>query len=115
MRSVLEATLPQYSVVFANNTSKIHRHAIEWCMTIPIQHHICYFRRFPASQFNDNLGGVDLKCTQWVQFRSTQPKLYFPKIMEFSHYNEYGVIPRINLLCVFCFLFFIFIFNALTM
>jgi hypothetical protein len=27
----------------------------------------------------------------WVQFRSIQPKLYFPKIMKFSHYNEYGV------------------------
>jgi hypothetical protein len=56
-----------------------------------MEHHIRYFERFPVSQFNDNLGGVDVKCTQWVQFRSTQPKLYFPKIMEFSHYNEYGV------------------------
>jgi hypothetical protein len=55
------------------------------------EHHIRHFGRFPVSQFNDSLGGVDLKCTQWVQFRSTQPKLYFPKIMEFSHYNEYGV------------------------
>jgi hypothetical protein len=55
-----------------------------------MQHHIRYFGRFPVSQFNDSLGGVDLKCTQWVQFRSTQPKLYFPKIMEISHYNEYG-------------------------
>ena len=26
-----------------------------------------------------------------MQFRSTRPKLYFLKIMEFSHYNEYGV------------------------
>ena len=50
-----------------------------------LEHHIRYFGRFPVSQFNDSLGGVDLKCTQWVQFRSTQPKLYFPKIMEFSH------------------------------
>ena len=58
-----------------------------------VQHHIRYFGRFPVSQFNESLGGVDLKCTQWVQFRSTQPKLYFPKIMEFSHYNEYGVVP----------------------
>ena len=62
------------------------------CLALPIEHHICYFGRFPVSQFNDSLGGVDLKCTQWVHFRSTQPKLYFPKIMEFSHYNEYGVI-----------------------
>jgi hypothetical protein len=58
-----------------------------------MQYHIRYFGRFPVSQFNDSLGGVDLKCTQWVQFRWTQPKLYFPKIMEFSHYNEYGVMP----------------------
>ena len=57
-----------------------------------VEHHIRYFGRFPVSQFNDSLGGVNLKCTQWVQFRSTQPKLYFPKIMEFSHYNEYGVV-----------------------
>ena len=55
------------------------------------EHHIRYFGRFPVSQFDDSLGGVDLKCTQWVYFRSTQPKLYFPKIMEFSHYFEYGV------------------------
>ena len=27
-----------------------------------------------------------------VHLRSTQPKLYFPKIMKFSHYNEYGVL-----------------------
>ena len=26
-----------------------------------------------------------------VQIRSTRPDLYFLKIMEFSHYNEYGV------------------------
>ena len=26
-----------------------------------------------------------------VQISSTQPDLYFLKIMEFSHYNEYGV------------------------
>ena len=58
------------------------------------KHHIRYFGRFPVSQFNDSLGGVDLKCTQWVQFRSTQPKLYFPKIMKFSHYNEYGVLTN---------------------
>jgi hypothetical protein len=57
-----------------------------------IKHHIRYFGRFPVSQFNDSLGGVDLKCTHWAHFRLTQPKLYFPKIMEFSHYNEYGVI-----------------------
>ena len=55
------------------------------------EHHIRYFGRFPVSQINDSLGGVELKCTQWVHFRSTQPKLYFPKIMEFSHYDEYGV------------------------
>jgi hypothetical protein len=55
------------------------------------KHHIRYFGRFPVSQFDDSLGGVDLKCTQWVHFRSTQPKLYFLKIMEFSHYDEYGV------------------------
>ena len=60
-------------------------------LVISQKHHIRYFGRFPVSQFNDSLGGVDLKCTQWVQFRSTQPKLYFPKILEFSHYNEYGV------------------------
>jgi hypothetical protein len=36
-----------------------------------MKHHIRYFGRFPVSQFNDSLGGVDLKCTQWVQFRST--------------------------------------------
>ena len=35
------------------------------------KHHIRYFGRFPVSQFNDSLGGVDLKCTQWVQFRSS--------------------------------------------
>jgi hypothetical protein len=55
------------------------------------EHHIRYFGRFPVSRFNDSLGGVDLKCTQRVHFRSTQPKLYFSKIMEFSHHNEYGV------------------------
>ena len=27
-----------------------------------------------------------------VQISSTRPDLYFLKIMEFSHYNEYGVI-----------------------
>ena len=27
-----------------------------------------------------------------VYFKSTQPKLCIPKIMEFSHYDEYGVI-----------------------
>ena len=59
-----------------------------------MEHHIRYIGRFPVSQCNDSLGGVDLKCTQWVQFRSTQPKLYIPKIMEFSHYNEYGVMAR---------------------
>ena len=32
---------------------------------------------------------------QWVHFRSTPPKLYFPKIMKFSHYNEYGVIQLV--------------------
>ena len=52
---------------------------------IESNNNIRYFGRFPVSQFNDSLGGVDLKCTQWVQFRSTQTKLYFPKIMEFSH------------------------------
>ena len=57
-----------------------------------LNHHIHYFGRFPVSQFNDGLGGGDLKSTQWVQFRSTQPTLYFPTIMEFSHYNEYGVL-----------------------
>ena len=41
-----------------------------------MKHHIRYFERFPISQFND---------------RSTQPNLYFLKIIEFSHYNEYGV------------------------
>ena len=55
------------------------------------KHHVRYIGRFPVSQFNDSLGGVDLKGTQWVHLRSTQPKLYFPKIMEFSHYDEYGV------------------------
>ena len=63
-----------------------------------MKHHIRYFGRFPVSQFNDSVGGVDLKCTQWVQFRSTQPKLYFPKIMKFSHYNEYGVMKRKGLI-----------------
>ena len=63
----------------------------------PKQHHIRYIGRLEISQFNDKLGGVDLKCTQWVQFRSTQPKLYFPKIMEFSHYVEYGVKPYLLL------------------
>ena len=56
-----------------------------------MEHHISYIGRFPVSQFNDNLGEVDLKCTWWVHFRWTPPKLYFPKIMEFSHYVEYGV------------------------
>ena len=32
-----------------------------------------------------------MESTQNIYFRSTQPKLYFPKIMEISHYNEYGV------------------------
>ena len=45
-----------------------------------VKHHIRYFGRFPVSPFNDSLGGVDL-----VHFRLTQPKLCFPKIMEFSH------------------------------
>ena len=55
------------------------------------KHHIRYIGRFLVSQFNDSLGGVELKCTQWVHFSSTPPKLYFPKIMIFSHYVEYGV------------------------
>jgi hypothetical protein len=33
---------------------------------ITYKHHIRYFERFPVFQFNDSLGGVDLKCTQWV-------------------------------------------------
>ena len=31
-----------------------------------------------------------------MQFRLTRPEVYFLKIMEFSHYNEYGV--AINLM-----------------
>jgi len=57
-----------------------------------LEHHIRNFGRFPVSQFDDSLGGVDLKGTQWVHFRSTQPKLYFSKIMEFSQNFEYGVL-----------------------
>ena len=54
--------------------------------------HIRYIGRFSFSQFDDSLGGVGVICTQWVHFWSTQPpKLYFPKIMEFSHHDEYGV------------------------
>ena len=45
-------------------------HQVIWGLA-RLQHHIRYFGRFPVSQFNDCLGGVDLKCTQWVQFRST--------------------------------------------
>ena len=56
-----------------------------------MQHHIRYFGRFPVSQFNDSLGGVDLKCTQWVHFRLTPSKLYFLKLINFFHYVEYGV------------------------
>ena len=52
------------------------------------KHHIRYIGRFLVSQFNDSSGGVKLKCTH---FSSTPPKLYFPKIMIFSHYVEYGV------------------------
>ena len=68
---------------YQSPTLGAHTHAHE--------HHIRNFGRFPVSQFDDSLGGVDLKCTQWVHFRSTQPKLYFPKIMEFSQNFEYGV------------------------
>jgi hypothetical protein len=32
--------------------------------------------------------------------RLTQPKLYFSKIMEFSHYDEYGVLRIYTHMCI---------------
>ena len=38
-----------------------------------------------------SLGGVKLKCTHWVQFRWTPPKLSLNWRLEISQYNEYCV------------------------
>ena len=43
--------------------------------------------------FFDIYSHLKISVSQFVvQFRLTRPELYFLKIKEFSHYNEYGVL-----------------------